>query len=149
MREKTRSHFIGWVLVHFYVFVRVIYQIYRYHEFKADVDSAKLYNDLRWNLTRPQGLEGVMRVRCSNVSEVDFSAHTCCLIECFLLMARFVWFSSIFYTFLSYTVMRGIILQESDQELWGFRVCKFKIIMATFASVILQTWIFLRWATCI
>lgn len=31
------------------------------------MDSAKLYNDLRWNLTRPQGLEGVMRVRCSNV----------------------------------------------------------------------------------
>jgi len=42
-------------------------QIYYYHGFQANVDSAKLYNDLRWNVTRPQGLEAVMRVRCSNV----------------------------------------------------------------------------------
>ncbi|GJU07688.1 hypothetical protein Tco_1124118, partial [Tanacetum coccineum] len=28
-------------------------------------DPAKLYNDLRWNATRPQGFEAVMRVRCS------------------------------------------------------------------------------------
>ena len=43
-------------------------QIYYYHGFQANVDSAKLYYDLRWNVTRPQGLEAVMRVRCSNVS---------------------------------------------------------------------------------
>jgi protein transport protein SEC24 len=40
-------------------------QIYFYHGFQSSVDSAKLYNDLRWNLTRPQGLEAIMRVRCS------------------------------------------------------------------------------------
>jgi protein transport protein SEC24 len=40
-------------------------QIYFYHGFQARVDSAKLYNDLRWNVTRPQGLEAVMRVRCT------------------------------------------------------------------------------------
>jgi protein transport protein SEC24 len=43
-------------------------QIYFYHGFQSSVDSAKLYNDLRWNLTRPQGLEAIMRVRCSKAS---------------------------------------------------------------------------------
>lgn len=43
-------------------------QIYFYHGFQASVDSAKLYNDLRWNVTRPQGLEAVMRVRCTQAS---------------------------------------------------------------------------------
>ncbi|XP_024381127.1 protein transport protein SEC24 C [Physcomitrium patens] len=53
-------------------------QIYYYHEFQAVVDSAKLYNDLRWNLTRPQGLEGVMRVRCSNGMQVqDYYGNFC------------------------------------------------------------------------
>ncbi|GKF48617.1 hypothetical protein Tco_0141868, partial [Tanacetum coccineum] len=28
-------------------------------------DPAKLHNDLRWNVKRPQGFEAVMRVRCS------------------------------------------------------------------------------------
>ncbi|GKC80866.1 hypothetical protein Tco_1131640 [Tanacetum coccineum] len=28
-------------------------------------DPANLYNDLRWNVTRPHGFEVVMRVRCS------------------------------------------------------------------------------------
>jgi hypothetical protein len=41
--------------------------LYSYQPFNAAVDSAKLFNDLRWNLTRPQGLEAVMRVRCSQV----------------------------------------------------------------------------------
>lgn len=44
--------------------------LYTYQPFNAAADSAKLYNDLRWNLTRPQGLEAVMRVRCSQVSNL-------------------------------------------------------------------------------
>ncbi|KAI7725657.1 hypothetical protein M8C21_001682, partial [Ambrosia artemisiifolia] len=36
-------------------------QVYYYHPFSALSDPAKLYNDLRWNVTRPQGLEAVMR----------------------------------------------------------------------------------------
>ncbi|KAJ7979721.1 Protein transport protein Sec24-like [Quillaja saponaria] len=39
--------------------------------FQAVSDSAKLYNDLRWNVTRPQGFEAVMRVRCSQGIQVD------------------------------------------------------------------------------
>jgi protein transport protein SEC24 len=46
-------------------------QVYYYHPFSAVADSAKLYNDLRWNLTRPQGLEAVMRVRCSQGLQVQ------------------------------------------------------------------------------
>ncbi|KAI5067109.1 hypothetical protein GOP47_0017637 [Adiantum capillus-veneris] len=46
-------------------------QIYYYHPFSATSDSAKLYNDLRWNLTRPQGMEAVMRVRCSQGLQVQ------------------------------------------------------------------------------
>ncbi|KVH93970.1 Gelsolin domain-containing protein [Cynara cardunculus var. scolymus] len=42
-------------------------KIYYYHPFSALSDPAKLYNDLRWNVTRPQGFEAVMRVRCSQV----------------------------------------------------------------------------------
>lgn len=44
------------------------FQVYYYHPFSALSDPAKLYNDLRWNVTRPQGFEAVMRVRCSQVS---------------------------------------------------------------------------------
>ncbi|GJZ65823.1 hypothetical protein Tco_0622519 [Tanacetum coccineum] len=29
------------------------------------LDPANLYNDMRWNVTRPQGFEVVMRIRCS------------------------------------------------------------------------------------
>ncbi|KAH7387746.1 hypothetical protein KP509_16G039000 [Ceratopteris richardii] len=46
-------------------------QMYYYYPFSATSDSAKLYNDLRWNLTRPQGLEAVMRVRCSQGLQVQ------------------------------------------------------------------------------
>lgn len=44
------------------------FQVYYYHPYTALSDPAKLYNDLRWNVTRPQGFEAVMRVRCSQVS---------------------------------------------------------------------------------
>ncbi|GMY39294.1 Protein transport protein Sec24-like, partial [Fagus crenata] len=40
-------------------------QVYYYYLFSALSDPVKLYNDLRWNITRPQGFEAVMRVRCS------------------------------------------------------------------------------------
>lgn len=43
-------------------------QVYYYYPFSAVSDPAKLYNDLRWNITRPQGFEAVMRVRSSQVS---------------------------------------------------------------------------------
>ncbi|KAG8388134.1 hypothetical protein BUALT_Bualt02G0094300 [Buddleja alternifolia] len=42
-------------------------QVYYYYPFSAVSDTAKLYNDLRWNVTRPQGFEAVMRVRCSQI----------------------------------------------------------------------------------
>ncbi|MFS7953287.1 putative von Willebrand factor A-like domain superfamily [Helianthus anomalus] len=42
--------------------------MYYYHPFYALSDSAKLYNDLRWNVTRPQGFEAVMLARCNQVS---------------------------------------------------------------------------------
>lgn len=46
-------------------------QVYYYYPFSALSDSAKLYNDLRWNITRPQGFEAVMRVRCSQGLQVQ------------------------------------------------------------------------------
>ncbi|KAI4369729.1 hypothetical protein MLD38_018143 [Melastoma candidum] len=46
-------------------------QVYYYHPFSAISDSGKLYNDLRWNITRPQGFEAVMRVRCSQGIQVQ------------------------------------------------------------------------------
>ncbi|MCD7447266.1 hypothetical protein HAX54_026385 [Datura stramonium] len=45
-------------------------QVYYYFPFSAISDTSKLYNDLRWNITRPQGLEAVMRVRCSQGLQV-------------------------------------------------------------------------------
>ncbi|KAG9454824.1 hypothetical protein H6P81_007728 [Aristolochia fimbriata] len=53
-------------------------QIYYYYPFSAICDSAKLHNDLRWNLTRPQGFEAVMRVRCSQGLQVqEYSGNFC------------------------------------------------------------------------
>ncbi|KAK9138927.1 hypothetical protein Sjap_009521 [Stephania japonica] len=46
-------------------------QVYYYYPFSAVADSGKLYNDLRWNITRPQGFEAVMRVRCSQGLQVQ------------------------------------------------------------------------------
>ena len=47
--------------------------LYRYGPvWNTTLDFAQLHNDLRWNVTRPQGMEAVMRVRAStglNVSE--------------------------------------------------------------------------------
>ncbi|KAK1280737.1 Protein transport protein Sec24-like [Acorus gramineus] len=53
-------------------------QVYYYHPFSAVSDSAKLYNDLRWNVSRPQGFEAVMRVRCSQGLQVqEYSGNFC------------------------------------------------------------------------
>ncbi|XP_050372393.1 protein transport protein Sec24-like At4g32640 isoform X2 [Argentina anserina] len=46
-------------------------QIYYYYPFSAVTDPAKIYNDLRWNITRPLGFEAVMRVRCSQGLQVN------------------------------------------------------------------------------
>lgn len=46
-------------------------QVYYYYPFSALSDPAKLYNDLRWNVTRPQDFEAVMRVRCSQGIQVQ------------------------------------------------------------------------------
>ncbi|KAL2539649.1 Protein transport protein Sec24-like [Abeliophyllum distichum] len=53
-------------------------RVYYYYPFTALSDPAKLYNDLRWNVTRPQGFEAVMRVRCSQGIQVqDYSGNFC------------------------------------------------------------------------
>ncbi|KAA8541400.1 hypothetical protein F0562_025363 [Nyssa sinensis] len=53
-------------------------QVYYYYPFSALTDPAKLYNDLRWNVTRPQGFEAVMRVRCSQGLQVqEYSGNFC------------------------------------------------------------------------
>ncbi|XP_050221483.1 protein transport protein SEC24 C-like [Mercurialis annua] len=46
-------------------------QVYYYYPFSALSDPPKLYNDLRWNVTRPQGFEAVMRVRCSQGIQIQ------------------------------------------------------------------------------
>ncbi|MFS7977709.1 putative sec23/Sec24, trunk domain, von Willebrand factor A-like domain superfamily [Helianthus anomalus] len=54
-----------------YVNIASISIMYYYHPFYALFDPAKLYNDLRWNVTRPQGIEAVMRVTCSQGLQVQ------------------------------------------------------------------------------
>lgn len=46
-------------------------QLYQYPKFNAQADTGQLFNDLRWNLIRPQGLEAVARLRVSNGLSVD------------------------------------------------------------------------------
>ncbi|KAK9672722.1 hypothetical protein RND81_12G119900 [Saponaria officinalis] len=53
-------------------------QIYYYYPFSSLSDTSKLYNDLRWNVTRPQGFEAVMRVRCSQGLQVQEYAGNFC-----------------------------------------------------------------------
>ncbi|XP_074291455.1 protein transport protein SEC24 C-like isoform X2 [Silene latifolia] len=53
-------------------------QVYYYYPFSSLSDTAKLYNDLRWNVTRPQGFEAVMRVRCSQGIQVqEYTGNYC------------------------------------------------------------------------
>ncbi|CAH9127236.1 unnamed protein product [Cuscuta epithymum] len=53
-------------------------QVYYYYPFSALSDPAKLYNDLRWNIMRPQGFEAVMRVRCSQGIQVqEYNGNFC------------------------------------------------------------------------
>ncbi|TVU50463.1 hypothetical protein EJB05_01835, partial [Eragrostis curvula] len=53
-------------------------RVYYYYPFSAHSDPAKLFNDLRWNISRPQGFEAVMRVRCSQGLQVqDYFGSFC------------------------------------------------------------------------
>ncbi|XP_021730205.1 protein transport protein Sec24-like At4g32640 [Chenopodium quinoa] len=53
-------------------------QVYYYYPFSSLSDTAKLYNDLRWNVSRPQGFEAVMRVRCSQGLQVqEYTGNFC------------------------------------------------------------------------
>ncbi|KAJ1256697.1 hypothetical protein BS78_K333200 [Paspalum vaginatum] len=53
-------------------------RVYYYYPFSALSDPAKLFNDLRWNISRPQGFESVMRVRCSQGLQVqDYFGNFC------------------------------------------------------------------------
>lgn len=45
--------------------------VYRYSPFVSSADSSRFYDDLRWNLTRPVGLEAVGRIRVSSGLAVD------------------------------------------------------------------------------
>jgi len=45
--------------------------LYHYEQFTPELDQGQLENDLRWNLLRPQGMEAVMRVRCSHGISVE------------------------------------------------------------------------------
>lgn len=45
--------------------------LYHYPEFQPVQDANQVANDLRWNIVRPQGLEAVMRVRCSQGLSVE------------------------------------------------------------------------------
>jgi len=52
--------------------------LYRYYNFNTTLDFAQLHNDLRWNVTRPQGLEAVMRVRASaGLGVADYGGFYC------------------------------------------------------------------------
>lgn len=46
-------------------------QVYHYASFDAVQDAGVFYNDLRWNVIRPQGLEAVGRLRASQGLSVD------------------------------------------------------------------------------
>eukprot|EP00898_Chlorokybus_atmophyticus_P000326 jgi/Chlat1/1294/Chrsp118S01733 len=53
-------------------------QVYYYYPFNPAQDSAKLFNDVRWNVVRPQGFEAIMRVRCSSgLSVVEYMGNYC------------------------------------------------------------------------
>ena len=45
--------------------------LYYYGDFDVAMDEAQMFNDLRWNVVRPQALEAVMRVRASQGVSVD------------------------------------------------------------------------------
>jgi hypothetical protein len=95
------------------------FQVYYYYPFSAVSDSAKLYNDLRWNVTRPQGFEAVMRVRCS---QVVFLVHW----HFFLCKLLYSWYLSycskliLFPSFIGYSSSRipWKLLQTHPDRCW-------------------------------
>jgi hypothetical protein len=46
--------------------------LYHYHPFSSILDHQEVVNDLLWNVQREQGMEGLMRVRCSQGVDVEF-----------------------------------------------------------------------------
>ncbi|MFS8009444.1 hypothetical protein Hanom_Chr14g01284841 [Helianthus anomalus] len=68
--------------------------MYYYHPSYALSDPAKLYNDFRWNVTRPQGFEAMMRVRCSQGLQVqEYPRNFCKCIPIDVDLSAFVSFS--------------------------------------------------------
>lgn len=52
--------------------------LYHYPAFNPTLDFAQLHNDLRWNASRPQGLEAVARLRVSQgLSVVEYAGAFC------------------------------------------------------------------------
>lgn len=45
--------------------------MYLYHPFDPTLDYDELLNDLLWNVRREQGLEALLRVRCSSGIDVE------------------------------------------------------------------------------
>lgn len=45
--------------------------LYHYCPFTPLMDQDQLLNDLKWNVNRPQGLEAILRVRCSSGLDVE------------------------------------------------------------------------------
>ncbi|GFH20962.1 uncharacterized protein HaLaN_18173 [Haematococcus lacustris] len=50
--------------------------LYQYTPFNPVLDHDQVLNDLKWNLSRPQGMEAVMRLRCSQGLDVaHYTGH--------------------------------------------------------------------------
>lgn len=45
--------------------------VYKYDRFTVQRAAQEFLNDLRWNVSRPQGFEAVLRVRCSAGLEIE------------------------------------------------------------------------------
>eukprot|EP00210_Caulerpa_lentillifera_P007345 g7021.t1 len=45
--------------------------VYKYEKFTVQKSAQQFMNDLRWNVSRPQGFEAVLRVRCSTGLEIE------------------------------------------------------------------------------
>ncbi|KAF8646424.1 hypothetical protein HU200_065851 [Digitaria exilis] len=68
----------GGKLLVFQVRLGITCEVYYITRFLLSSDPAKLYNDLRWNISRPAGFEAVMRVRCSQGLQVqDYFGNFC------------------------------------------------------------------------
>lgn len=100
-------------------------QVYYYFPFSALADTAKLYNDLRWNITRPEGFEAVMRVRCSQVCSPVFGSSFASLVGevPYLIYGKWNWarMLTVFYLFAgnSSSGVRWQLLQKNSNRCWS------------------------------